>query len=94
MSNTPWMCIQCGKVLGELLGGELRPDASIPGDHLKTRGPNLEVTCPDCKKVKVFYTSDPIVRATYQLVDALATGLARRAVHVISEETVDWTKKS
>lgn len=93
--GSKWFCIQCNEVLGEMVGGELRPDASIPGDHMVTRGPNLVVTCPHCGGVKVFYTSDPIVRAMYQLVDALGTQLARRAVRELSEESLrEFTKKS
>lgn len=93
--NNNWMCISCGNVLGEMVGGELRPDKSIPGDHFITRGPNLVVTCPHCGATKVFYTSDPIVRAMYQLVDALATGMARRTVAQLSEETIrDVMRKS
>lgn len=86
--NSTWQCIQCGKILGEMVGGELRPDTSIPGDHMITRGPNLVVTCPECGSTKVFYTSDQMVRAMYQLVDALSTQLAKRAVRLISESTV------
>lgn len=95
MSGSKWFCIQCNNVLGEMIGGELRPDASVPGDHLITRGPNLVITCPQCGSVKVFYTSDPIVRATYQLVDALARQLAHRAVREFSEESLrEFSNKS
>ncbi len=95
MANSSWLCIQCGEVLGEMIGGELRPDKSVTGDHLITRGPNLVVTCPHCQSTKVFYTSDPIVRAMHQLVDALATSLARRAVRELSEESLrEFHKKS
>lgn len=86
--NSKWLCIQCGEPLGEMVGGELRPDKNIPGDNFITRGPNLVVTCPHCSSTKVFYTSDPIVRAMHQLVDALATALARRAIHLMTEEAV------
>jgi ribosomal protein S27E len=93
--NNKWLCINCGEALGEMVGGELRPDASVPGNNMITRGPNLVVTCPHCNATKVFYTSDPIVRAMHQLVDALSTQMARRAVRELSEEMLrELHKKS
>lgn len=68
--KSEWYCVGCGKVLGNVYGGEFYP--GVPGENLRTSGPNLVVTCPDCKGKKTFYTSDPIVRAVYQLVGALA----------------------
>ena len=58
--KSEWLCISCGIVLGRVLGGELHP--SVPGENLRTSGPNLAVVCPSCKSVKTWYTSDPIVR--------------------------------
>lgn len=68
--RSEWLCIQCGVSLGKVLGGELYP--SVQGSNLRTSGPNLTVTCPDCGGVKTWYTSDAVVRAVYQLVSAVA----------------------
>lgn len=83
--NKDWLCVKCGEVLGTIVGGELHP---APGCPTRTAGPNLIVQCPACNASKVFYTSDPVVRAVYQLVDAVATVAAKsmmaeigRAVH-------------
>lgn len=84
MGKIEWMCVDCGFVLGRVLGGELHPE--VPGDKLRTNGPNLVVTCPDCKRVKVWYTSDPVVRAVYQLTDAVASTAAKSMVKHISKE--------
>lgn len=73
--KTEWLCIQCGKPLGRVFGSEYYPN--VPSDCLRTSGPNLTVTCPDCGSIKVWYTSDPVVRAVYQLTDAMATVAAR-----------------
>lgn len=80
MSNKPiyWLCIKCGKTLGEVLGGELQ--VGVPEGHTKTRGANLVLTCDACGAQKTWYTADPIVRAIYQLTDAVATLAARRMV--------------
>ena len=86
MEKPGWLCINCGETLGFMQGGELKP--AVPGEFLLTRGPNLVVTCPKCGSVKTFYTSDPVVRAMYQLVDALASALARRVVTLVSEGTL------
>ncbi len=86
MSNNEWLCINCGEVLGHVLGGELRP--SVNGEQCVTRGPNLVITCPSCGSVKTFYTADPIVRAIYQLVDAISSELARRVLRQLSEGTL------
>lgn len=82
---TQWYCVSCPKVLGEVLGGEFFPDDSISGKLIQTRGPNLVVTCPDCSSKKVWYTADPIVRAMYQLVDAIVTVSANRMVFVVGK---------
>ena len=76
--STEWYCVQCSFVLGNVLGGELYP--SVDGKQLRTSGPNLVVTCPECGASKVFYSADPVVRAVYQLVDAIATVSARSMV--------------
>ena len=86
LNSSNWVCISCGEVLGHVLGGELHP--AVPGDCLRTAGPNLAVRCPKCGGTKTFYTSDPIVRAIYQLIDASATVLAKRAIMQISDRTI------
>jgi len=86
VQKSDWVCISCGKRLGGVFGGEFYPD--VPPDKLRTSGPNLTVTCPACGAIKVWYTADPVVRAVYQLVDAISSVAARsmvgeigRAVH-------------
>lgn len=78
ITKTDWLCISCGKSLGGIYGGEFYP--AVPGEHIRTSGPNLVVTCPDCGHIKTFYTADPVVRALYQLVSAIADVTARAAV--------------
>jgi len=77
-ANNGWLCPKCGHVLGKMLGGELYPSSDAVDVH--TAGPNLNVTCPDCGNVKVFYTSDPVVRAVYQLTGAVADVAARSMI--------------
>lgn len=76
--KSDWLCVSCGLVLGEVLGGELHP--SVPSKHLRTSGPNLAVTCPDCGRLKIFYTADPVVRALFQLINAMSETAAASMV--------------
>jgi hypothetical protein len=71
-----WVCISCGKVLGNVVGGEIYP-ANIPVNNVHTSGPNLIFTCDDCGATKVWYTSDPVVRAVYQLIDSVSSVAAK-----------------
>lgn len=80
-----WVCVECGTVLGHIVGGELQP--IIDGKNCRTRGPHLVVTCPNCSANKTFYTSDTIVRAVYQLVDAIASVLAQRVLSQIGQQS-------
>jgi ribosomal protein S27E len=84
MGKVEWLCVECGFTLGKVLGGELHP--SVPGEQMRTNGPNLVVTCPECKRVKVWYTADPIVRSVYQLTDAIASTAARAMVNEIGKK--------
>ncbi len=79
-----WVCIQCGEELGQVLGNEIRP--SIDGKYLLTRGANLVFTCPKCGATKVFYTADPVVKAIYQLVDAIAGLMVERVLREVRWE--------
>ena len=79
-----WLCIACGHVLGEVLGGELSVSAAVI--KIRTRGPNMVVVCPSCGAEKVWFTSDTITRAMHQLVEAIATVAARRMVEIASKE--------
>lgn len=79
-----WVCINCGKVMGHVVGGELVPDG-VPSNNLKTAGPNLAVTCDACGAVKIFFTSDNVVRAIYQLIDAIATEASKAMVSQIGK---------
>lgn len=81
--KSEWVCINCGDVLGHVLGGELYP--SVSGEFLHTKGPNLDVTCPKCKARKVFYTSDPVVRAIYQLVGVLSDVSAKAMIEQLGK---------
>jgi hypothetical protein len=98
MSGKQWRCIgeECSEVLGILEGNELRVGASVP---TITRMSNLVLTCPECGTQKIWYSSDPIVRAAYQIVDTLASEFARRSVQHFgkhlqpSSKEGDWRKQ-
>lgn len=75
-----WQCIACGRVLGEVLGGELL--VGVDSGFARTRGANLTLKCPACGAEKTWYTADPVVRAIYQLVDAISSQAAKRMVDV------------
>ncbi len=92
--NNEWQCINCGAILGEVAGGELTPGAQVPTKNIRTRGPNLVITCPNCGAVKTWYTADPVVRSMYQLVDALATALSKRVLSQLSEATLPKNPQS
>jgi len=81
MGKLEWLCIDCSALLGRVIGGELHP--AIPGEMIRTNGPNLVLTCPECGRVKVWYTADPVVRAVYQLTDAVASAAARAMIDQI-----------
>lgn len=89
IGKTEWQCVQCGYVLGHVLGGEFYP--CVPGEQMHTSGPNLAVKCPNCNFIKTFYTADPVVRALYQLVNAVSSVAARSMVEqlgkVVNEKT-------
>jgi hypothetical protein len=98
MAEGIWYCVSrsCGEQLGELVGKELRVTS---GAKCITDGPNLIVECPKCGQTKVWYTSDTLVRATYQLVDAMVSLFIARALPKASraiqslEEVEDNGKK-
>ena len=76
--STNWYCVNesCGAVLGVVSGNELEVAPAAVTEVL-SKGPNIEVTCK-CGTKKVWYTSEPVVRAMYQLVDSMANMLVRR----------------
>jgi hypothetical protein len=86
-----WVCVECGEILGYIIGGELQP--TIEGKYCRTRGPHLIVTCPKCSVTKTFYTSDTIVRAVYQLIDAIASVLAQRVLAQIGQQSSNQGRK-
>lgn len=88
VKTSEWRCVneKCGRVLGQVLGGEFRPAEDISAGNLQTRGPNLVLHCPDCNTPKVWYTADPITRAMYQLVDAMATTGAKKMIRIVGAE--------
>lgn len=84
-NDTNWYCVDCPTVLGKVEGGELKGVDSVPQANYETRGPNLKVTCPNCGRVKVWFTSDAITRAMYQLVNAIATEAAKKMLHEVNK---------
>lgn len=88
--TSDWQCINCGSILGTVLGGEFHP--SVAGKQLRTSGPNLVVTCPECGSVKTFYTADPVVRALYQLINAVSAEAAAATMREIGRYRNDSTK--
>jgi len=84
--NNEWYCIGCDKVLGFVLGSELVLAEDIGGKLVQTRGPNLVIKCPTCESKKVWYTADPVVRAIYQLVEAISSVAAKRMVTAVADE--------
>lgn len=78
--TSPWYCVSCSHILGDVVGGEFQGGADLAGNAFVTRGPNLVVTCPECGAQKVWYTADPITRALYNLVDATVSVAAKQAM--------------
>lgn len=83
MQKSDWLCVNCGKRLGGVFGGEFYPD--VAPINLRTSGPNLVCTCPDCGTIKTWYTADPVVRAVYQLVSAIADVSAKAMIEQIGK---------
>lgn len=81
-----WYCINCSFVLGEVIGSEFHVSKDVSGEFIQTRGPNLKIKCPECGAIKIWYTSDPIVRAIYQLVDAIVSVAASQMVTKVARE--------
>ena len=85
--GTDWHCVDCDHVLGQVIGRELSPDESVPHSNIRTRGVDLSITCPNCSRVKIWYTSDPVNRAINQLLDALTTAFVNRLVPMLGDVT-------
>lgn len=81
--NSDWLCIDCGTVLGEVRGGELYP--AVDGHDVHTQGPHLVVTCKECGFRKVWYTSDKMVRAVYQLMDVITDEAAKAMIKAMGK---------
>lgn len=75
--RSEWLCIKCGRILGRVMGGELYPSAE---PTTRTKGPNLVIYCPECNSAKTWYTSDTVVRAVYQLINAMSEVAAKNMV--------------
>lgn len=86
--SNEWSCVKCSAPLGSVFGGEFIPTDSVPSKNLRTSGPNLIVTCPNCGAQKTWYTADPIVRSLYQLIDVVSTAVVARIVRQVSEKTL------
>jgi ribosomal protein S27E len=84
-NDTNWYCVDCSTVLGKLQGGELIGVKEVPSQNYETRGPNLKVTCPECGRVKIWFTSDNITRALYQLINAIAGESAKKMLHEVNK---------
>jgi len=84
-NGTEWYCPECSSVLGYIEGGELVGNDKVPSRFYETRGPNLKVTCPDCGRVKIWFTSDAITRAIYQLVGAVSAEAAKKMIHEVAK---------
>ena len=82
--KSEWLCISCGVSLGSVQGGEYYPTAKAVNVH--TSGPNLVVSCSECGSLKTWYTADPVVRAIYQLVHAMADVSARAMLDQVGKE--------
>lgn len=91
MEEREWYCTDrdCGTVLGHVVGRELDVSGGVVS---KTDGPNLVVTCPRCGKTKIWYSSDKVVRAIYELLDTLVTLFVTRAMSKLSRETLEMMK--
>lgn len=83
MARPEWLCVSCGEVLGVVQGGELYPEKGLA---TRTSGPNLVVVCSHCGFTKTWYTSDPVVRAVYQLVSAVSDVAAKSMINQIGKE--------
>jgi len=90
--KSDWLCINCGIRLGGVFGGEFYPD--VPADKLRTSGPNLVVTCPECGQIKTWFTADPVVRAVYQLVNAISEVAARSMVEQVGRAVNEQSRAS
>lgn len=77
-----WVCVACGETLGNVIAGELHLAQAV---QCRTSGPNLVVVCPECSATKIWYTSDAVVRAVYQLIDALSSVAAKSMVAQIGD---------
>lgn len=88
-----WFCINntCNHVLGVVRGSELNVSEDVPGSCIQTRGANLSIVCPKCGTTKIWYTSDPIVRAVYQFIDATITAGAHRFIMHLGEQRKNLT---
>jgi hypothetical protein len=84
--DTRWFCINpdCGAVLGKVIGSELYVSEDIK--DVRTRGVNLVIACSNCGTKKVWYTSDPIVKAIYQLIDAMSSAAASRMIKQVGKD--------
>lgn len=92
MSSNDWFCVECNHVLGHVVGREFTPAETVPHSNIHTRGVDLSVTCPQCSKVKIWYTSDPINRALNQLIDAITSALVMRLMPQLSDATMKLRK--
>ena len=86
-AHTDWYCVNCGHVIGHVIGKELTPADDVPSNNVRTRGVDLSVQCPECDRVKIWYTSDAINRAINQLIDAVTTAFVHRLVPKLGDLT-------
>ena len=91
MSNNTWYCPQCSANLGSVVGGEFHTKFGEP--YLRTSGPNLVCTCPECGNIKTWYTADAVVRAIHQLVDAVASAAAKAMIREVGKQRRSMEKE-
>jgi hypothetical protein len=65
----------------------MSPADSVPHANIRTRGVDLQIRCPQCDSVKIWYTSDPVNRAFNQLLDSLVTAFVERLVPMLGQVT-------
>lgn len=90
-AKNTWVCINCGRVLGMLIGQELEPESDV---KLRTQGANLLITCPNCDTRKTWFPADPLVRVMKQLIDVIASETARSAVYNVGRELAQARRES
>ena len=75
MSEQIWYCPDCSNHMGKIIGGELHVNLENVSE-VRTVGTRLVLVCKQCGRSKVWFPSDPTIRAMNMLIDAFASNLA------------------